>query len=622
MTEQNPALAKPFRPLNRRVMAWALLYSSLFTLVMTGVLIFVDYRDERKEALDQLRFAAASYRKSLANSLWDLDMGAVRLQMDGLASFPMVGHAVLTTSIGQNLHTHKHNLAMYSEHALSHDPVDPLSWRETLFSPNNPDQVVGSLHLYVDRPSFLRRIESGALRIIAGEAVKGLALGLLIAWLIARLVTRHVSHMAAQVASLRPTALGQTLSLNRHDKGHVDELDQLCGAFNGLNQQLVEYIDNQRVLEDELRKHRDRLSDMVGERTRSLERLRGFHGLIIRVLTRFINLPPGQANEAVDHGLSAFGDYFGARRCLLYTYDREARGFSVVNAWPPLTAEGAAAAVFLSDEVLPRRMLVDRRSRVWLTAHKSSGADDPLLTLLDCDAYTAIGVEVKGNTVGLLCLVGRTVPQDSDSATLLELAARVSANMLDHKAAQMTLLDTQQALQKANRELHSLSRHDSLTGLSNRRHFDDLKDVEFRRAMRSTTPLSVLMCDIDEFKRYNDTYGHAQGDRCLQTLADKLVPLFNRAGELLARLGGEEFAVLLPNTGPEQAQILAERMREAIWEANIPHESSNVADRVTVSVGVACLKHGLHHDFDSLLQDADLALYRAKNGRNRTVLAE
>ncbi|OWW21775.1 diguanylate cyclase [Noviherbaspirillum denitrificans] len=622
MTDPVQQAAKPFRPLSRRVVAWALLYSTLVTLLMTAVLIGVDYHEERTAALDQLRFAAASYRKSLANSLWDLDMAAVRLQMDGLASFPMVGHAVLTTTIGQNVHAHKRSTALLLDHGSEHDPADSLSWREPLVSPFNPDLVVGHLHLYVDRPAFLHHIETGAMRILTGEAIKGLVLCLLIAWLIGRLVTRHLSHMAAQVAQLHPTALGQGLGLQRHERRHEDELDQLCGAFNQLNRQLAEYIDNKRTMEDELRQHRDRLSEMVGERTRSLERLRGFHGLIIRVLTRFINLPPGHANEAVDHGLSAFGDYFGARRCLLYTYNMEAHGFTVANAWPPLNDDSDWKGSFLSDDVLPRRMLADRRTRVWLCGDRKSNPEDLLPALLGCDAYTAVGVEVKGNTVGLLCLAGRAILQENENATLLELAARVSANMLDHKAAQMTLLDTQQALQKANRELHSLSRHDSLTGLANRRHFDEMKEVEFRRAIRADSPLSVLMVDIDEFKRYNDNYGHAQGDRCLQALAELLTPLFNRAGELLARLGGEEFVVLLPNTGPEQAQVLAERIREATWDAHIPHESSNVADRVTVSVGVACLKHGLHQDFDSLLQDADLALYRAKNGRNRTVLAE
>lgn len=610
------AAHKPFRPLRRRVVAWALLYSTVFTLVMTAALICIDYQDERDDALQQLRFAAASYRRSMANSLWELDMPAVRLQLDGLASFPMVGQAVLTTSIGQTIQVGAQD---------ERDPADALSWKETLVSPYDPERVIGHLHLHVDRQAFHHRIEADAMRILAAEALKGLLLALLIAWLIARLVTRHLSHMAShmasQMASPAPGALDRPLALQREESRYCDELDQLRDAFNERNRQLNAYFETHRALEEELRKHRDRLSDIVGERTRSLERLRGFHGLIIRVLTRFINLPPGHANEAVDYGLGAFGDYFGAGRCLLMTYDQAARGFCIENAWPALRDDGSDD-VFLSDDALPRRLLAERQSRIWLCASSQADAADPLLALFSSSAYTAVGVEVKGTTVGLLCLVGRAVPQDSDSARLLELAARVAASMLDHKAAQLTLLDTQQALQKANRELHSMSRRDALTGLPNRRQFDEVKEIEFRRALRAAWPLSVLMCDLDEFKRYNDTYGHAQGDRCLSMFATCLASLFGRAGELPVRLGGEEFAVLLPNTGGEQALAAAERLRQAIWEMNLPHTSSSAADRVTVSIGVACLKHGLHSDFGSLLQDADLALYRAKNGRNRTVMAE
>ncbi len=616
MTEPNPS-PRPFRPLNRRVVAWALLYSSLFTLAMTAVLIAVDYRDERDSALQQLRFAAASYRKSLANSLWDLDMQATRLQLDGLAQFPMVGQVVLTTSIGQTF-----QVGQKAGELSGSDPADPVSWKETLASPDHPERTVGQLHLYVDRQAFVQRVQTGAMRILAGEALKGLALGLLIAWLIAKLVTRHLSHMAAQVADMRPTALGRSLALQRRDAKYEDELDQLRDAFNHLNEQLLEHFNTQHALEEELRAHRDKLSEMVGERTRSLERLRGFHGLVIRVLTRFINLPPDHANAAVDHGLAAFGDYFGASRCLLMTYDHAARGFRIVNAWPALPISANADELLLPEDALPRRLPAERKSRIWLCASAEDTANDPVLAWLGASAYSAVGVEVKGNTVGLLCLVGRAIAQGSDSASLLELAARVSANMLDHKAAQMSLLDTQQALQKANRELHMLSRHDPLTGLSNRRHFDEIKEIEFRRAQRTEAPLSVLMCDLDEFKRYNDCYGHAQGDRCLATLAQSLSQLFGRAGELLVRMGGEEFAVLLPNTGPEQAFVMAERFRQAVWDANLPHAASSVAFRVTVSIGVACMKHGVHKDFDSLLQDADLALYRAKNGRNRAVMAE
>lgn len=605
---------RPFRPLNRRIVAWALLYSTLFTLLMTAVLSFVDYLEERDNTIAQLRYAAESHRRSLANNLWELDMPAAQLQMEGLASSPMVGEVVVTTSIGQTFRVGKRRGLTEAEEALS--------WKEKLVSPEHPERVVGQLQLYVDRQAFLQRVQVSALRILAGETIKGFTLAMLISWLIAKLLTRHLSHMATHVASLNPAELGAPLTLQRSRSDHEDELDQLCNAFNELNRQLRDYLHSRHQLEEELRTHRDRLSDMVSERTRSLERIRGFHGLVIRVLTRFINLPPGRASEAVDHGLSTFGDYFGAERCLLLTYEHEAHGFRTTNAWSSQNARGDNEKVFLSDDLLPRRLLADRKSRVWLSKVAEEGEEDQLMNVLGSTAYTAVGVEIKGNTIGLLCLVGRAVSQGSDHASLLELAARVSANMLDHKAAQTSLLDTQQALQKANRELHLLSRHDALTGLANRRHFDEVKEVEFRRAVRAHSPLSVLMCDVDEFKRYNDTYGHGQGDRCLMSIAECAGSLFNRAGELLVRLGGEEFAVLLPNTSGAQALALAERLRQAVWEAGLPHSSSSVADRVTVSIGVASLRHGWHKEFDSLLQDADLALYRAKNGRNRSVLAE
>ena len=609
--------ARPFQPLSRRVVAWVLLYSSGFTLLMTAALIGIHYMEERDLALAQLRFAAASYRKSLATSLWEIDMPAALLQLDALANFPMVGHVVLRTAIGQEIRAGKQ--AQQSEASNTRE----LLLQETLVSPDHPEHAVGQLLLYVDQQALLHRLQTDAMRILGAEAIKGLALALLIAWLIGKLVTRHVAHMAQHVAALHPAALDHTLVLKRHATPYRDELDQLSDAFNQLNRHLADHIGTQRALEEELRGHRDRLTDMVAERTDSLERLKGFHSLIIRVLTRFINLPLGQANAAVDHGLAAFGEYFETDRCLLFTHNKAAHDFHIANAWPPVEARGAGNDIWLAEDALPPALPTDHASRIWISAHADTApADDPLLTCLATRAYTIVGVEVKGDTIGLLCLVGQSVPVGSDNASLLELAARVAANMLDHKAAQMHLLETQEALQQANYELQLLSRHDPLTGLANRRHFDEVKELEFRRASRTDSPLSVLMCDIDEFKRYNDTYGHAQGDHCLIALSNCIRSLFARAGELPARLGGEEFAVILPNVYGEQAFKMAERVRLAVWALNLPHAGSSVTDRVTISIGVACLKHGTHENFDKLLQQADDALYRAKESRNRTAMAD
>ncbi|MBA1202787.1 diguanylate cyclase [Pseudomonas capeferrum] len=194
-----------------------------------------------------------------------------------------------------------------------------------------------------------------------------------------------------------------------------------------------------------------------------------------------------------------------------------------------------------------------------------------------------------------------------------ELAMAASRDQL----AELVEARTAQLMQ-ANLSLEALSRHDALTGLANRRHFDELKEVEFRRAIRHGTPLTVLMCDVDFFKLYNDTYGHMMGDECLKQVAETLRGAFGRSGELAARLGGEEFVVVLPNVDASQASDAAERLRARLAERALPHIASSISPFVTVSIGVAELDPESMDHFDLLLQRADQALYRAKRqGRDR-----
>lgn len=164
------------------------------------------------------------------------------------------------------------------------------------------------------------------------------------------------------------------------------------------------------------------------------------------------------------------------------------------------------------------------------------------------------------------------------------------------------------------------SRIDGLTRIPNRRRFDEAYVEERDRARRTKTPLAVLMIDLDRFKLYNDAYGHLQGDDVLRLVAQTLYHALHRPGDLVARWGGEEFVVLLPQTDLEGAVTVAERLRKAVWELEIPHESSPVAKVLTVSIGVAASKAGQPWSYDMLLQWADEAVYRAKaEGRNKVV---
>ena len=175
-------------------------------------------------------------------------------------------------------------------------------------------------------------------------------------------------------------------------------------------------------------------------------------------------------------------------------------------------------------------------------------------------------------------------------------------------------------LEDANRVLEGLSSRDGLTGVANRRHFDEVLGREWRRAVRERSALSLILTDVDNFKMYNDSYGHLKGDDCLKAVAETLAGSLSRPSDLCARYGGEEFAMILPNTEAAGALTVGESLREAVEERRLEHAYSPVARHVTVSVGVATVRpQDDGADPLSLVAEADAALYEAKkNGRNRT----
>ncbi|MEN3365859.1 MAG: hypothetical protein V7606_3133 [Burkholderiales bacterium] len=167
-----------------------------------------------------------------------------------------------------------------------------------------------------------------------------------------------------------------------------------------------------------------------------------------------------------------------------------------------------------------------------------------------------------------------------------------------------------------------LSAEDPLTELANRREFDRRLDLEWGRARREAQPLSLILVDVDFFKDYNDLYGHQAGDACLQRIAGILRSIPQRSSDLVARLGGEEFGVLLPGTNINYAAELAEQMRTVVLELNLQHSSSQAASVVSASFGVAALMPSTTEDPAQLVANADAALYDAKKaGRNRVAVS-
>ena len=168
-------------------------------------------------------------------------------------------------------------------------------------------------------------------------------------------------------------------------------------------------------------------------------------------------------------------------------------------------------------------------------------------------------------------------------------------------------------LDTANQELQRLSASDALTGIANRRYFDEHIPREWRRARRNASSVALMMCDVDHFKLFNDTYGHQAGDECLRRVAGAIATSLDRGSDLAARYGGEEFVVVLCETTIGGALIVAEKIRHAVHALNIPHAASSLG-RVTLSIGLAAAVPELDDPSDNLIAIADKALYDAKHG--------
>jgi len=199
----------------------------------------------------------------------------------------------------------------------------------------------------------------------------------------------------------------------------------------------------------------------------------------------------------------------------------------------------------------------------------------------------------------------------------------IRIDITSRKNREMELQQAHRELADANKTLEEMSRQDGLTGLANRRHFDEVLIREINRTSRSGDWLTLIICDIDNFKLYNDHYGHLLGDSCLRLVAASIQTTFSRNTDLVARYGGEEFAIILPLTDQVAAIKLAEKMRREVNNLNIEHAASINCNNITISAGFISLIPDDKTTAEMLIDKADKALYLAKEkGKNRIHLGQ
>ena len=322
------------------------------------------------------------------------------------------------------------------------------------------------------------------------------------------------------------------------------------------------------------------------------------------------------------------------------------------DVWNGMHSTSSTRILVADDEVSTIRVLAAMLSDFGEVLFTTNGADtlamvrerQPDLVLLDAEMPVMDGFAVcsalKSDPVyadlPILFITAHDATEIETQA--LELGAVDFITKPLNPAIVRARVKTHLTLKQRTDELHRMASLDSLTGIANRRAFDAALDMEWRRACRSKSPLSLLLLDVDYFKRFNDHYGHQAGDDCLRMVASALKANLRRPGEMAARYGGEEFAVILPACDQAVALKLAEKLRESIVALRLPHAASDVSDVITISIGVAsltleCVVSSKEHpgwagpcptvencraDTVALIADADQGLYEAKKaGRNR-----
>ena len=263
------------------------------------------------------------------------------------------------------------------------------------------------------------------------------------------------------------------------------------------------------------------------------------------------------------------------------------------------TASNGASAIEKAKEFIPDLILLD-------------------IMMPDMDGYATL-TEIKNceviQKIPVIFITGLDSDEDEEKGLSLEAADYITKPF----SATIVKLRVRSQIQIVNqmRTIERLSMIDQLTNIPNRRSFDERLPLEWGRAIRTQTPISILILDLDHFKNYNDTYGHLQGDKALQVVAKVFIQELKRSGDIVARWGGEEFAILLSDTDINGAMDIAERIRLKIENLPIPLADDSVS-KITASIGVYSLvptKNDVHEDF---IRNADMALYTAKReGRNR-----
>jgi diguanylate cyclase (GGDEF)-like protein len=609
----------PTRRLTRQLIWQLLLYTLLFGVAVT-TLKAVQVLHNGQQQMDAIPATVSRlYLPLLGQSAWDVDIPAIQLQLRLIAQLPGVQSVELRTELGQSLRY---------ENPEAADRLNSEEYRLPLRAPHSMESI-GSLLVTVSHQhiyhAMWQEVISSALQFL----LEFFGLALLLWWLFNRQLVKPLQDMAHTVRNYQPGQPLPPLLPGTPEQVVDNELSELARAFRSMSSNINRHLAERQVIETELASHRDQLADLVTERTRELDQLLSFQQLIAGISTRFINIPLHDIDQATDMALGEIGRFMQVERCYLISF-ADNWLVETVHEW---CASGIQPTTHTlrGQSMLQRQWACQQLQNFGLLSldaltdlPESASTERAELQAHQVQSLFMLRIDHMGRPVGMFgCdMISRQRRWQGKEQQQARLVGETLANTIIRRQQLQALSSAQQQLRSANADLARMAFSDGLTGIANRRYFDEQLSQYFQQARQEASPLSVLQIDIDYFKQFNDSYGHLAGDQCLRQVAQCIQARLPEPQDLAARVGGEEFSVLLPGSNSEHACQLAEQIRLAIWQLAIAHRQSSAGDRVSVSIGVAT-RHAQHDSAHLLMRDADRALYRAKHlGRNQVSCAD
>ncbi|MDX1678975.1 diguanylate cyclase domain-containing protein [Arsukibacterium sp.] len=366
-------------------------------------------------------------------------------------------------------------------------------------------------------------------------------------------------------------------------------------------------------------------ADIPSAHIAELEEALAFDKLMSLISTELINVRSDALDQHVEDALAALGEFCHADRSYLFQFNEDITEMSNTHEW---VRDGITAhkdnLQHIPEHALPYFFEKIQRDHIFAVADVSllpaeASAEQQEFNNEDIRSVLCTAMLADNKLIGFVgCdMVARQRNWTGSDLRRIKLVGEMIANSIQNVNYRVSLQQTQQQLLQANQELKKQANQDGLTGLANRRQFDEKLLEEIQRSARNKLALSLILLDIDLFKPFNDHYGHQAGDEALQQVAKALSKEARRQGEVAARYGGEEFALILPGSDSDDCHEVAKRIQQHIKALNIEHAMSNVAPYLTVSIGCYSVIANKNTSPKQMLNQADQALYQAKAaGRN------